>query len=384
MRTNLKLLNLNFLFILLLILLPPAVAFAQPSITKAAFGKTAEGESVDIYTLRNMHGMEARITNYGGIVVSLTAPDRDHKFADVALGYNDLESYLKPPFPYFGAIIGRYGNRIAKARFSLNGVEYKLAANNGENTLHGGIRGFDKMVWTARELKTAAGPALSLTYLSKDGEEGYPGNLRVRVVYTLTNKNELKIEYNASSDKDTVTNLTHHSYFNLAGEGNGDILDHRLVLKADRFVATDANAIPTGELRNVTGTPFDFHTATAIGARINQEEEQLKFGKGYDHTFVVNGRAGGLRQAAIAYEPKSGRVMEVWTTEPGVQLYTGNYLDGTLTGKSGKPYAHRSGFCLETQHYPDSPNQPTFPTTTLKKGATYRSTTIYRFSARRS
>jgi aldose 1-epimerase len=378
-------LNLRFfLLFLVLILSPLAVALAQPSINKSTFGKTEDGQSVDIYTLRNSHGMEARITNYGGIVVSLTAPDRDHKFADVVLGYNNLESYLKPPFPYFGAIIGRYGNRIAKGRFTLNGVEYKLATNNGENHLHGGIKAFDKVVWTVKQVRTTpAGPALFLTYLSKDGEEGYPGNLTVNVVYTLTHKNELKIDYTATTDKDTVTNLTHHSYFNLAGEGNGDILDHRLVIKADRFVPTDAAAIPTGDLRSVAGTPFDFRTSTAIGARINQDDEQLKLGKGYDHTWVVNGRAGALRQAAIAYEAKSGRVMEVWTTEPGVQFYTGNYLDGTLTGKSGKPYPHRSGFCLETQHYPDSPNQPNFPTTTLKKGATYRSTTIYRFSARR-
>jgi aldose 1-epimerase len=377
-------LNLKLVFIFLLILSPLAVAVAQPAISKASFGKTADGQSVDIYTLRNTHGMEARITNYGGIVVSLTAPDRAHKFADVVLGYNDLERYEKPPFPYFGAIIGRYGNRIAKGRFTLNGVEYKLATNNGENSLHGGIKGFDKMVWSASESRTAAGPALALTYVSKDGEEGYPGNLRVRVVYTLTNNNELKIDYTASSDKDTVTNLTHHSYFNLAGEGNGDILNHRLVLKANRFVPTDENAIPTGQLRSVANSPFDFRTANTIGARINQEtDEQIKFGKGYDHTWVVNGRAGLLRQAAVVYEPTSGRVMEVWTTEPGVQFYTGNYLDGVI-GKSGKPYPRRSGFCLETQHYPDSPNQPNFPTTTLRKGATYRSTTIYRFSARRS
>ena len=379
-------LNLRFLLVLLLILSPLAVAVAQPSITKASFGKTADGQSVDIYTLTNQRGMQVRITNYGGIVVSLTAPDRNRKFADVALGYNDLASYEKPPFPYFGAIIGRYGNRIAKGRFTLNGVEYKLAANNGENHLHGGIKGFDKMVWTVRQVRTTpAGPALFLTYVSKDGEEGYPGNLTVNVVYTLTHKNELKIDYVASTDKDTVTNLTHHSYFNLAGEGNGDILGHSLLLKANTFVATNDQAIPTGELRNVANTPFDFRTANTIGARINQEtDEQIKFGKGYDHTWVINGRAGSLRQAAVVYEPTSGRVMEVWTTEPGVQFYTGNYLDGTITGKSGKPYPRRSGFCLETQHYPDSPNQPGFPTTTLKKGATYRSTTIYRFYARRS
>ncbi|HSK64861.1 MAG TPA: aldose epimerase family protein [Pyrinomonadaceae bacterium] len=376
----------NLIFVLLLILVSFALANAQGGgIIKDSFGKTAAGESVDNYTLTNQRGMQVKITNYGGIVVSLTAPDRDRKFADVVLGYNDLDSYLKPPFPYFGAIIGRYGNRIAKGRFTLGGVEYKLAANNGENHLHGGIKGFDKAVWTVKQVRTTpAGPALFLTYLSKDGEEGYPGNLTVNVVYTLTHNNELRIDYTASTDKDTVTNLTHHSYFNLAGEGNGNILNHELALKADRFVPTDAAAIPTGELRNVAGTPFDFRTSTAIGARINQDDEQLKLGKGYDHTWVINGRAGVLRQAAIAYEPASGRVMEVWTTEPGVQFYTGNYLDGTLIGKSGAPYRHRSGFCLETQHYPDSPNQPNFPTTTLKKGATYRSTTIYRFSARRS
>lgn len=369
--------------VLLLILSPLALAVAQPAITSTSFGKTADGQSVEIYTLRNRHGMEARITNYGGIVVSLTAPDRDLKFADVVLGYNSLDDYMNPPFPYFGAIIGRYGNRIAKGRFTLNGVEYKLAVNNGENHLHGGIRGFDKAVWAAQQIRSAAGPALALTYLSKDGEEGYPGNLRVRVVYTLTHNNELKIDYTASTDKDTVTNLTHHSYFNLAGEGNGDILDHRVVLKASRFVPTDAGSIPTGELKNVAGTPFDFLSAHTIGQRINQDDQQLKFGNGYDHTWVINGRGDVLRQAASVYEPTTGRVMEVWTTEPGVQFYTGNFLDGSRPGKSGKPYPRRSGFCLETQHYPDSPNRPNFPTTTLRKGASYRSTTIYRFSSRK-
>ena len=364
---------------LLLLLVAVALAAAQ-SITRDSFGKTKDGQSVDIYTLRNRHGMETKITNYGGIVVSLTAPDRQQKFADVMLGYNDLESYMNPPFPYFGAIIGRYGNRIAKGRFTLNGVEYKLAVNNGENHLHGGLKGFDRVVWNAQQIKSAAGPALALTYLSKDGEEGYPGNLRVRVVYTLTNNNELKMDYSAATDKDTVINLTNHAYFNLAGEGNGDILGHFLVLKADRFVPTDAGSIPTGELRSVAGTPFDFRAAHAIGERIDQEDQQLKFGNGYDHTWVINGRAGVLRQAASVYEPASGRALEVWTTEPGVQLYTGNFLDGSRPGKSGKPYPRRSGFCLETQHFPDSPNRPNFPTTTLRKGATWRSTTIYRFT----
>jgi len=358
------------------------VAQAQVTVTKKSFGKTEAGENVDLYTLRNTHGVEATITNFGGIVVSLKVPDRNGKFDDVVLGFNDLDNYLKPG-PYFGALIGRYGNRIAKGRFTLNGVEYKLAVNNGENHLHGGIKGFDKVVWTGKEMKTKAGPAVVLTYLSKDGEEGYPGNLNVTVVYTLTNNNELKIDYSATTDKDTVTNLTHHSYFNLAGEGNGDILNTRVTINGSRFVPTDRGSIPLGELRRVAGTPFDFLTAHAIGERINQDDEQIKFGGGYDHTWVINGRQGVMRLAATAYESTSGRVMQVWTTEPGMQFYTGNFLDGTLTGKAGKVYPRRSGFCFETQHYPDSPNQPSFPTTTLKKGATYKSTTIYRFSSRR-
>jgi len=371
--------NFSYLLLLFLLVSTALVTHAQATVTKETFGKTAEGESVDLYTLRNAHGVEAKITNYGGIVTSLKVPDRSGKFDDIVLGFNDFDSYLKG-HPYFGAIIGRYGNRIAKGRFTLNGVEYKLAVNNGENHLHGGIKAFDKVVWTGKESKTAAGPAVTLTYLSKDGEEGYPGNLNVTVVYTLTNHDELRIDYSATTDKDTVTNLTHHSYFNLAGEGNGDILNHRVMINATRFVPTDAGSIPTGELRNVAGTPFDFRKLTAIGARINQDEEQLKLGNGYDHTWIINGRPGALRLAAQAFEPRSGRRMQVWTTEPGMQFYTGNFLDGTLTGKSGKIYQRRYGFCFETQHYPDSPNHPAFPTTTLKKGATYRSTTIYRFS----
>ena len=376
-------LKLKLFFIAVFLVSTSALAIAQTSITHKPFGKTTDGQSVDIYTLRNRSGMEARITNYGSIVVSLTTPDRNGKMADVVLGYNDLDTYMRPPFPYFGAIIGRYGNRIAKGRFTLNGVEYKLAINNGENSLHGGIKGFDKVVWIARERKSANGPALVLTYLSKDGEEGYPGNLRTTVVYTLTNNNELRIDYTASTDKDTVINLTHHSYFNLAGEGNGDILKHNLVLRAESFIPTDAGSIPTGEIRNVAGTPFDFRKANTIGERINNDDEQLKLGNGYDHTWVIDGPMGTLRQAAVVYERTSGREMEVWTTEPGVQFYTGNFLDAAIIGKSGKPYPRRSGLCLETQHYPDSPNHPNFPTTTLRKGATYHSTTIYRFSARK-
>ena len=372
----------TFLFAALLLISVAAVAPAQ-TVSKASFGKTSDGQNIDLYTLRNTHGVEAKITNYGGIVVSLKVPDRNGKFDDVVLGFNDLDTYLTSNGPYLGALIGRYGNRIAKGRFTLNGVEYKLATNNGANHLHGGIKGFDKVVWNGREMKTAAGPAVVLTYLSKDGEEGYPGNLNVRVIYTLTNNNELKIDYSATTDKDTVTNLTHHSYFNLAGEGNGDILNHLVTINGSRFVPTDAESIPTGKLKAVAGTPFDFLKPAAIGSRIDQDDEQIKFGRGYDHTWVINGRAGVMRLAATAYEANSGRVMQVWTTEPGVQFYTGNFLDGTLTGKSGKVYQRRYGFCLETQHYPDSPNQPSFPTTTLKKGQTLKSTTIYRFSAKR-
>lgn len=355
-------------------------AQAQTKITRESFGKTADGQTVDLYTLTNSRGAEVKITNYGGTVTSLKIPDRNGKFDDIVLGFNNLDDYLKAT-AYFGAIIGRYGNRIGKGRFTLHGVEYKLATNNGENHLHGGIKGFDKVVWTAKPLKLPNGAALVLTYLSKDGEEGYPGNLSVKVVYTLTNTNDLKIDYSATTDKDTVVNLTHHSYFNLAGQGNGDILNHRLWIDAGRFTPTDAGSIPTGELRKVSGTPFDFTRPTAIGARINQDYEQLKLGKGYDHNFVLNGKMGVLRRAARVSEPTSGRVMEVWTTEPGVQLYSGNFLDGSLTGKDGKVYQQRYGFCLETQHYPDSPNKPAFPTTLLRKGARYHTVTIYRFSA---
>jgi len=375
--------ELSGLMCCLLLLLSFSVIKGQANITKESFGKTGNGENVDLYTLTNNLGMQAKIMNYGGIVVSLKVPDRNGKMDDVVLGFNDLDSYLKG-HPYFGAIVGRYGNRIAKGRFTLNGFEYKLAVNNGENHLHGGIKGFDKVVWTAKEMRTKMGPALSLTYISKDGEEGYPGTLTATVVYTLTNNNELKLDYTVTTDKDTVSNLTHHSYFNLAGEGNGDILSHILTLNGSRFTPTDAGSIPTGELKAVAGTPFDFLKPTVIGKRINDQDQQLQYGSGYDHNFVVNGKFGSLRSAATVYEPTSGRVLEVWTTEPGVQFYTGNFLDGTLTGKSGKVYQKRFGFCLETQHYPDSPNHPAFPTTTLKKGATYRSTTVYRFKVRKS
>jgi len=340
---------------------------------KISWGKTAEGEPVDLYTLANARGAEARIATYGGIVVSLKVPDRSGAMGDVVAGFDNLDGYLKPG-PYFGAIIGRYGNRIGQGRFFLNGKEYTLAKNNGENHLHGGLRGFDKRVWAAKPLSAQS---LELTYLSKDGEEGYPGNLSVTVTYTLTDANELKIDYSATTDKDTVVNLTNHSYFNLAGEG--DILGHEVVIHADRFTPVGKNLIPTGELRSVAGTPFDFRTAKAIGERIEQEDEQLIFGGGYDHNWVLNRTGSGLESAARVVDPKSGRVLEVLTTEPGLQFYTSNSLDGTLQGK-GRTYTRRSAFCMETEHFPDSPNQPGFPSTLLQPGSVYRTTTVYRFS----
>lgn len=331
--------------------------------------------NAELYTLTNKNGMEVSITNYGGRVVTLKAPDRAGRMADVVLGFDNLDGYLRQN-PFFGALVGRYGNRIAKGKFTLDGREYTLARNNGENALHGGLRGFDKVYWEPR----VEGNRLLLHYLSKDGEEGYPGNLDTTVSYTLTDANELRIDYAATTDKDTVVNLTNHSYFNLAGQGEGDILSHRMMIDADRFTPVDAGLIPTGELRPVDKTPFDFRQPVEIGARINDADEQLTFGKGYDHNFVLNGHVGTLRLAARATEPKSGRVMEVLTTEPGLQFYTGNFLDGSITGK-GKVYKHRYGFCLETQHFPDSPNKPQFPSVVLKPGQKYHTTTVYRFSA---
>ena len=357
------------------------VGHAKTPFKKESFGSLPDGRHVYIYTLTNRNGVEVRITNYGGAVVSLKVPDRAGKFEDVVLGYDTLDGYLANS-PYIGTVIGRYANRIAKGRFSLNGVEYKLAVNNGENHLHGGLIGFDKVLWKASQAKTMNGAALQLSYVSADGEEGYPGKLSVRVIYTLTNLNELKVDYHATTNKDTVVNLTQHSYFNLAGQGNGDILGHQLMINADRFTPTDAGSIPTGEIRPVKGTPLDFTTPMRMGDRINDSYEQIVLGKGYDHNFVLNGKNGTLRRAARASDPASGRVMEVWTTEPGVQLYTGNFLDGKI-GKDGKAYNARYGFCLETQHFPDSPNQPKFPTTVLRRGAAFRSTTVFKFSVQK-
>src|ERR1022692_149091 len=349
-------------------------------VKKQAYGKMPNGAAVELYTLTNAKGMQAGIITYGGTVVSLTAPDRNGKYADVVLGMDDLAGYMKGT-AFFGALIGRYGNRIGHAQFSLDGNLYKLPANDNGNMLHGGPEGFDKRVWSAMTVIGADGRTLELTYVSKDGEAGFPGTLTSHVVYTLTAKNELKIDYTATTDKPTVVNLTNHSYFNLAGQGEGDVLGHEVMINADRFTPVDAGLIPTGELRPVAGTPFDFTKPTAIGARIEANDEQIKFGKGYDHNWVLNKSAEGLTKAAEVSEPKSGRVMEVWTTEPALQFYTGNFLDGTLKGK-GKTYIRRGALCMETQHYPDSPNKPAFPSTELKPGATYRSTTLYRFSAR--
>jgi len=339
------------------------------------FGTTPDGRRVALFTLVNTGGVEARIMSYGGTLVSLRVPDRNGRLADVVLGFDDLGGYLGAK-GYLGALIGRYANRIGKARFSLGGVDYPLAANEGENHLHGGRVGFDKVVWDA----TPAGPKLLLRHLSKDGEEGYPGNLAVEVGYTLRDDDALEIEYSATTDRDTVINLTQHSYFNLAGQGEGHILGHLATIDADELVPIDAGLIPTGAPRPVGGTPFDFTRETAIGARIDGDDVQLVRGRGYDHTWVVRGPAGQVRRAARVREPKTGRVLEVLTTEPGLQFYSGNLLDG-VRGKGGAAYGRRTGFCLEAQHYPDSPNRPSFPTTTLRAGARYHSVTVYRFSA---
>ena len=357
---------------------------SSSTITKAAFGKTPDGTPVEIYTLRNGKEMEARIMTYGGIVTSLKVPDKNRKLGDVVLGFDNLDGYLNPSYakasPYFGALIGRYGNRIANGRFSLDGHEYNVVTNNGANCLHGGPEGFDKRVWNVVKADIGSnGPQLKLTYLSKDGEEGFPGNLSVTAVYTVTKDNALKVQFTATTDKDTVCNLTHHSYFNL--RGSGDNLDHVLYINADQFTPVDSALIPTGELRPVAGTPFDFLTPTAVGARINNtNDDQVKFANGYDDNWVLNKQGNELSLAARVSEPTSGRVMEVWTTAPGMQFYTGNFLDGSLTGKGGWVYQFRDALAMEPQGFPDSPNHPSFPTTELKPGETYHNTIIYKFS----
>ncbi|HUT07418.1 MAG TPA: aldose epimerase family protein [Candidatus Latescibacteria bacterium] len=338
------------------------------------FGRLADGTAVDIYTLANKSRIEARVMTYGATLVSLRLPDRNGALADVNLGFDDLEGYLGT-HPYFGVIVGRYANRIAKGRFALDDVEYALAQNNNGNSLHGGLKGFDKVVWKPEPVQTADGEGVKLTYLSKDMEEGYPGNLSVTVVYMLTNADELKISYEAETDKKTPVNLTNHAYWNLKGEGNGDVLGHLVRLKAEKYTAVDSavTLIPTGEIADVAGTPLDFTSSHAIGERIAQVEG------GYDHNFVLRGGGGALALAARVEEPGSGRVLEIYTDQPAIQLYTGNFLDGTITGKGGKAYQKHCAFCLETQHFPDSPNHPNFPSTILEPGQKYRTVTVHKF-----
>jgi aldose 1-epimerase len=350
-------------------------------VARATYGRTPDGQEVEAFTLTNVRGVEVRAITYGGTIISLRIPDRKGTLDDVVLGHDDLKGYLSAS-PYFGCIIGRYANRIAKGRFSLDGQSYQLATNDGPNHIHGGGKGFDKVVWRAEPFERPETVGVAFTRTSPDGEEGYPGNLKVRVTYALNERDELVIDYAASSDKATPVNLSQHSYFNLAGEGAGDVLGHELTINADQFTPVDGSLIPTGLLLPVGGTPFDFRRPVAIGARIDQDHEQLKMGRGYDHNFVLTRAGPGLVFAARVFEPTTGRVLEVSTTEPGLQFYSGNFLDGTITGRSGRAYGRRSGFCLETQHYPDSPNEPSFPPTTLRPGEEYRSRTTFAFSVR--
>ncbi len=364
------------------LLLGLAIAIAQPASAQIS---VSDFDSIQLYTLKNTAGMTVKITNYGAIITSISVPDRNGGFADVALGYNRVSDYINAvDKPYFGAIVGRYGNRIAKGAFTLDGESYSLAINNSPNHLHGGVIGFDKVVWTAHPTAGDDWTGLDLHYLAKDKEEGYPGNLNIKVTYRLNNANELSVAYHATTDKATPVNLTQHTYFNLKGEGNGDILGHELMLNASHYTPVDSTLIPTGEIAPVQGTPFDFTQAKAIGRDINKQHQQLEYGIGFDHNWVINGKArtGKLRLAARVHEPVTGRVLEVHTDEPGVQFYCGNFLDGRLVGKSGKNYLHRGGFCLETQHYPDSPNQPNFPSCILEPGDAYETTTVFKFSTK--
>jgi aldose 1-epimerase len=368
----------------------PASTSSTPAgasgVARAPFGRTADGRSAELFTITNAHGIEVRLTNYGGIITSLRTPDRSGHFDDIVLGYDSLSGYLRDT-PYFGAIVGRYGNRIAGGRFTVDGTTYRLAVNNGPNSLHGGLRGFDKVVWSAEPFRNASGAGVALDYTSADMEEGYPGTLRTHVTYTLTDDNRLIVDYQATTDKPTPVNLTQHSYWNLAGDGSRDILAHLLTIDADAMTPVDSTLIPTGEIAPVGGTPFDFRTPTPIGARIDQRQNtQIRFGGGYDHNFVLNrggAAADALVHAARVAEPSTGRTMDVFTTEPGMQFYTGNFLDGSITGKAGHVYHYRYGLALETQHYPDSPNHPAFPSTILRPGQQYRTRTIFAFGVTR-
>ncbi len=351
----------------------------EVQLTKKSFGTTPEGRQVDLYTFENSAGMKVSIMTYGGIITKIITPDKNGELDDITLGFDSLEGYLED-HPYFGALVGRYGNRIAEGKFTLNGKEYTLAQNNGPNALHGGEEGFDKKVWQAKEIEQDELPALELTYLSEDAEEGYPGNLKCKVIYSLNNDNELQIEYFAETDEPTPVNLTNHAYFNLGGHTNSrNILNHMMLLNADRFTPVDDTLIPNGELQSVKGSPMDFTTPHAIGKRINSDYEQIGKGGGYDHNFVLNKSGDSMTFGGRVCDPNSGRLLEFYTTQPGVQFYTGNFLDGTLTGKNDVVYKHRYGFCLETQHFPDSPNQPNFPSTILKPGETYHHITVYKF-----
>ncbi len=354
---------------------------ATVTIEKKPFGQTANGDEVDQFILSTKKGMEISIITYGGIITSWTAEDKNGDYKDIVLGYNTLAQY-ETETPYFGALIGRYGNRIAKGKFNIDGQEYMLAVNNGVNHLHGGLKGFDKVVWNAKTKVNDSIASLELSYLSKDMEEGYPGNLETKVTYTLNNNDELSVKYEAKTDKPTIVNLTQHSYFNLTADFNQPILDHELVINANSFLPVDSTLIPTGELRNVTETPFDFRSSKPIGKQINAENIQIKNGLGYDHCWVLNDQEKGVRFVASAYEPVSGRLLEIFSDEPGIQFYSGNFLDGTLPSKNKGTYQHRTGFCLETQHYPDSPNQKDFPSVRLNPGESYQSHTVFRFSVK--
>jgi len=362
-------------------LLPAFLILALPQqepVKVAPFGRMPDGTAVEVYTLTNARGMQVRAITYGAIIQAIRVPDRSGRMADVTLGYDSLAGYLTQS-PYFGAVVGRYANRIARGRFTLEGRTYRLATNNGANHLHGGLKGFDKVVWKAKSFQRGDTTGVEFQHTSPDGDEGYPGALQVSVTYTLTLDNRLEVEYRATTDRPTPVNLSQHSYFNLAGEGSGDILGHVLTIEADRYTPVDSTLIPTGELASVTGTPFDFRKPTAIGVRIEQPDPQLRYGKGYDHNFVLNRRGAGLTHAVRVLDPRSGRTLDIHTTEPGLQFYSGNFLDGSIRGKSGHVYGHRTALVLETQHFPDSPNHPNFPNTILRPGQEYRSRTIFEF-----
>ncbi len=354
----------------------------KPKLMQGPFDRTPDGQVVDLITLRNGKGLEMTVLTYGGVIMSLKTPDATGALDDIVLGFDDLKSYVEKS-PYFGCLIGRYGNRIAKGKFSIDGTAYTLATNNnGVNHLHGGNKGWDKAVWGFEPFQNAKGVGVVLTHTSKDGDEGYPGTVKAKVTYTLTDANQLIVDYEATTDKATVINLTQHTYFNLAGAKANDILGHELTLNAAQYTPVDDTLIPTGQIAPVEGTPFDFRASTKIGARIGQDNEQLTRGKGYDHNFVLTRTGAGLSEAARVVEPLTGRTMTVATTEPGIQFYSGNFLDGTRVGKGGRVYPQRSGFCLETQHYPDSPNQPTFPSTVLRPGDKYSTQTVFTFGVK--